>query len=186
MITLAGLWLPILLSAVLVFVASTLVHMVLKYHMSDYKKLPNEDAVRAAISSGKPEARQYVIPYPNSPQDMKSPEMQQKYKEGPVGVLTLKMPGPVAMGSSMGQWFLFNLAVSLAVAYLAVGTIRWGADFRHVFRVIGTVAFLSYGAGTLPAAIWMGKPWSIAVKDLIDALIYGLVTAATFAWLWPR
>jgi hypothetical protein len=186
MLTLASLWLPILVSAVLVFIASTLVHMVLKYHASDYKKLPNEDAVRAAISSGKPEARQYVIPYPNTPQDMKSPEMQQKYKEGPVGVLTLKVPGPMVMGSSMGQWFVFNLAVSLATAYVASGTMLWGAPYRHVFRIVGTVAFLAYGAGMIPGAIWMGKPWSIAIKELIDAVIYGLVTAATFAWLWPR
>ena len=104
----------------------------------------------------------------------------------PVGVLTLKAPGPMSMGSSMGQWFVFVLAVSAATAYLASGTVLWGASVRHVFRVVGTVSFLAYGAGMIPGAIWMGKPWSIAIKEIIDAVIYGLVTAATFAWLWPH
>jgi hypothetical protein len=186
MVSLAGLWLPILLSAALVFVASTLVHMVLKYHASDYVKLPNEDAVRAAIQSGKPEPRQYIIPYAKGPDEMKSPEWQRKYQEGPNGVLTLRPLGPMSMSSSMVQWFLFTLGVSLVTAYLASGTVLIGAPFKHVFRVVGTVAWLAYAAGQLPAAIWMGKPWSIATKEVIDAVIYGLVTAATFAWLWPR
>lgn len=186
MVSLAGLWLPILLSAALVFVASTLVHMVLKYHASDYTKLPNEDAVRAAIQSGKPEPRQYIIPYAKGPDEMKTPEWQRKWQEGPNGVLTLRPLGPMSMGSSMVQWFLFALGVSLVTAYLACGTVLFGASFRHVFRVVGTVAWLAYAAGQLPAAIWMGKPWSIAIKEVIDAVIYGLVTAATFAWLWPR
>ena len=42
---LADLWLPILLSAVFVFVASSVLHMVLPIHKGDYKKPPGEDAV---------------------------------------------------------------------------------------------------------------------------------------------
>ena len=45
---LGALWLPIVLSALLVFVVSAIIHMVLKYHNRDYKQLPNEVAVRAA------------------------------------------------------------------------------------------------------------------------------------------
>ena len=37
MVSLADLWLPILLSAVLVFVASSLIHMVLGWHRHDFK-----------------------------------------------------------------------------------------------------------------------------------------------------
>ena len=36
MVGLAALWLPILLSAVIVFVASSLIHMVSGWHKSDY------------------------------------------------------------------------------------------------------------------------------------------------------
>ena len=49
MVTLASLWLPILLSAVAVFIASSLVHMVLKYHDSDYPGLPSEAQFRAGL-----------------------------------------------------------------------------------------------------------------------------------------
>ena len=61
-----------------------------------------------------------------------------------------------------------------------------GTEYLKVFQVMGTVAFLAYAGGVLPGAIWMGKPWSIAAKEVLDGLIYGLVTAGAFGWLWPR
>jgi hypothetical protein len=183
---LGALWLPVLLSAVFVFILSAILHMVLKYHNTDYKKLPNEDAVRAAFRGVNPEARQYIIPYAAEMKDMQSPEMQQKFAEGPVGVLNLRRTGPPQMGPSLIQWFLFCLIVSLFVAYVAAHSIPPGAEYRHVFRIVGTVGFLAYAVGQLPGAIWMGKPWSVATKEVFDGLLYGLVTAGTFGWLWPR
>jgi hypothetical protein len=185
-VTLGALWLPIMLSAVLVFLTSFVVHMVLRYHASDYTKLPNEDAVRAAIRSGSPKPAQYIIPYCPNPKDMQSPEMQQKFTEGPIAVLNLKAAGPPSMGPQLGQWFVFNLVISFFIAYLAAHTIAPGTPYLEVFRVVGTVGFLAYAAGTVPAAIWMGKPWSVALKEVFDGLLYGLVTAGTFGWLWPR
>jgi hypothetical protein len=186
MVSLGALWLPVLLSAVLVFVTSFLVHMVLSYHNSDYKPLPNEDAVRAAIRSGNPSPAQYVIPYCADPKDMQSPEKQQKFIEGPVAVLNLKQPGPPGMGTNLAQWFVFTLVVSFFVAYVAAHTIPAGTPYLEVFRVAGAVGFLAYAAGQFPASIWMGKPWSVAWKEAFDGLLYGLVTAGTFGWLWPR
>lgn len=183
---LGALWLPIVLSAILVFVVSSIIHMVLKYHNRDYRKLPNEDAVRAALRSGNPEPRQYIIPYCAEMKDMESPEMQQKFVEGPVGVLNLRRPGLPTMGPMLLQWFLFALAVSFFIAYLAAHTLAPGAPYLEVFRVVGAAGFLAYAAGQVPAAIWMGKPWSVAWKEVLDGLIYGLVTAGTFGWLWPR
>ena len=184
---LGALWLPIVLSAVLVFVVSSIIHMVLKYHNRDYTRLPNEDAVRAALRAGNPEPRQYVIPYCAEMKEMESPEMRQKYVEGPVGVLNLRRPGPPTMGPMLLQWFLFALGVSFFVGYVAAITIEApGATYLEVFRVVGTTAFLAYAAGQIPAAIWMGKPWSVAWKEVFDGLVYGLVTAGTFGWLWPR
>jgi len=61
-----------------------------------------------------------------------------------------------------------------------------GTSYLMVFHTVGLTAFLAYAAGQLPAAIWMGKPWSIAAKEVLDGLIYGLVTAGAFGWLWPR
>jgi hypothetical protein len=183
---LGALWLPIVLSAVLVFVASAIIHMVLKYHNRDYKGLPNEDAVRAALRAGNPEPRQYIIPYCADMKDMESPEMQQKYIEGPVGVLNLMRPGRPTMGPMLLQWFLFILVVSFFLGYLAAITIEPGAQYLRVFRVVGVAGFLAYAAGQVPAAIWMGKPWAVAWKEVFDGLVYGLITAGTFGWLWPK
>jgi len=186
MVPLGSLLLPVVLSAVLVFVASFLVHMVLRYHSSDYTALPNEDAVRAAIRAGNPAPRQYIIPYCKDPKEMQSPEMTQKYIEGPVAVLNLRAPSKPTMGPYLGQWFVFNLVVAVFVAYVAAHTIPPGTVYLEVFRVVGAVTFLAYAAGVFPAAIWMAKPWPVALKEALDGLIYGLVTAGTFGWLWPR
>jgi len=185
MVSLGSLWLAIFLSAVLVFVVSSLIHMVFKYHASDYTPLPNEDAVRAAIRSGNPEPRQYIFPYAAGMKEMETPEMKQKYEQGPVGVLNLRRPGAVRMGPSLGQWFLFSLIVSLFIAYVAAHSIPPGTPYLGVFRIVGAIGFLAYAAGQVPAAIWMGKPWSIAWKEVFDGLVYGMVTAGTFGWLWP-
>ena len=184
--SLGALWLPVVLSAVLVFVLSSIIHMVLKYHNRDYRKLPNEDAVRAALRAGNPEPRQYVIPYCAEMKEMESPEMRQKFIDGPVGVLNLRRPGPPTMGPMLLQWFVYTLVVSLFVGYVAAHAIPVGASYLDVFRIVGAVGFLAYAAGQVPAAIWMGKPWAVAGKEVFDGLLYGLVTAGTFGWLWPR
>jgi hypothetical protein len=186
MVSLGALWLPILLSAVLVFIASSIIHMVFKYHHRGYTPLPNEDAVRAAIRSGNPAPAQYIIPYCPSPKLMATPEMQKKFTEGPVGVLNLMRPGVPAMGKYLVQWFVFLLVVSLFIAYVAAHCLAPGARDLEVFRIVGAVGFLAYAAGMLPPSIWMGKPWSVTWKEVFDGLVYGLVTAGTFGWLWPR
>ena len=184
--SLGALWLPVVLSAVLVFVLSSIIHMVLKYHNRDYRKLPNEDAVRAALRAGNPEPRQYVIPYCAEMKEMESPEMRQKFIDGPVGVLNLRRPGPPTMGPMLLQWFVYTLVVSLFVGYVAAHAIPPGTSYLDVFRIVGAVGFLAYAAGQVPAAIWMGKPWAVAGKEVFDGLLYGLVTAGAFGWLWPR
>jgi hypothetical protein len=186
MVTLGSLLVPIVLSAVLVFIASSIIHMVLKYHNKDYSPLPNEDAVRAAIRAGNPPPGQYIIPYCSDMKAMEKPEVKQKYIEGPVGVLNLMRPEPPKMGKYLSQWFVFILVVSFFIAYIAAHSIPAGARYLEVFRVVGAVGFLAYAAGQLPAAIWMGKPWKVAWKEAFDGLVYGLVTAGTFGWLWPR
>jgi hypothetical protein len=186
MVHLGSLWLPILLASVLVFFVSFLVHMVLKYHKGDYSQLPNEDAVRAAIRSGNAAPAQYVIPYCSDPKHMREPEMQKKYAEGPVAVLNLLRPGVPTMGKMLGQWFGLILVITLIIAYVACHCLPAGARYMDVFRTVAPVGFLAYAAGQFPAAIWMGKPWRIAWKEAFDGLLYGLVTAGTFGWLWPR
>jgi hypothetical protein len=185
MVPLGSLWLPIVLSAVLVFVMSSIIHMVLKYHNRDYTRLPNEDAVRAAIRTGNPAPAQYIIPYCQEMKEMQSPEMQKKFTEGPVAVLNLRRPGPPTMGGALAQWFLYSLVISFFIAYIASHTLAPGTRYLEVFRVVGAIGFLAYAAGQVPQSIWMGKPWRITWKEALDGLIYGLLTAGTFGWLWP-
>jgi len=49
MVPLMSLSIPILLSAVVVFVASSVIHMVLRYHQNDFKRIPAEDDVMLAL-----------------------------------------------------------------------------------------------------------------------------------------
>ena len=186
MVTLEQLWIPIVLSAVLVFVASSLIHMVFKWHNSDYRKLPNEDDVRAAMRAGSPAPGQYVIPYCADMKDMQSPEMQKKFTDGPLAAMFVRANGAPRMGPMLGQWFALSLVIAIVVGYLAAHTVPRTASFLGVARVVSLITFLAYGAGGVIGAIWWGKPWRSAMKELLDAFIYGLVTAVAFGWLWPR
>jgi hypothetical protein len=186
MVSLVQLWLPILLSAVLVFFASALFNMVLKFwHRPDYGKLSNEDDVRAAIRNGTPAPGMYPIPY-CAPDDMKNPAVQQKFVEGPVAFLMLRPNGPMSMGGSLGTWFVFCLLVSLFAGYLGGATVASGTEPSAVFRVIAVAALLGHAFGPIPNGIWWGHPWKSVIKYVVDGIVYALIVGAVFAWLWPR
>ena len=175
---------PVVLSAVLVFVASSLIHMVFKYHNAEYRGFGNEEDVRRALKGNAP--GQYFVPYCPDFKDMKKPEVQQKFIDGPTGMVTLRAPGPPTMGAALGGWFVMNLVVAILAGYLAWKTLPVGISFLAVARVVSIVTFVAYAGGAAANAIWMGKPWSAALKEMFDAFIYGLVTACVFGWLWPR
>ena len=186
MIPLTALWLPILVSALIVFFASFIMHMVLAYHKSDYRKLPDEDRVADAIrSAGATPGPAYFFPY-CSFKEMKSATMIEKMKRGPVGFLTVLPSGPPAMGKNLIQWFLFCLVISIFAAYVSGRLLAPGTVFLQVFRVVGTVAWLGYGAAHAQESIWSGRSWVVTLKHLFDSVIYALLTAGTFGWLWPR
>ena len=185
-IPLFQLWLPILLAALCVFLASSLIHMVVKWHASDYQSLPNEEEVRAALRKGSPAPGQYVLPHCADMKDMAGAAMQQKYQEGPVGMLTLSPTGQPAVGPALAKWFLFTLLVAFMAAYVASRSLAPGTHYLRVFRLVSVVSFLTYGFGGIPNAIWMGKPWRSVAKDLVDSLLYGLLSGGVFGWLWPH
>ena len=185
MVTIGALWLPILLSAAAVWVASMLVWTVLPHHKSDYARLPNEDAARQALAPQEIPPGLYNIPHVASRGDLQNPEVVRRFEEGPVGFITVLPSGVPTMGSKLVLSFVLYLAVGVVVAYLAGRTLASGTDYLSVFRITGTVAWLAYGVGTVPDAIWFGRPWSSVFKGLLDALVYGLLTAGFFGWLWP-
>jgi hypothetical protein len=186
MVPITSLWLPILLSAVVVFIASSIIHMVLPYHRSDYKKLPNEDNLLAAMRAEEVAPGDYHFPRAQSMKEMSTPEMMEKYKQGPVGFVTILPSGPPTMGKQLVLWFVYCLLVGFFVAYLAGRTLDVGTHYLTVFRLAGTVAFLSYSAAQATNSIWMGVSWSTTLKHMFDGLVYGLLTAGMFGWLWPR
>jgi hypothetical protein len=185
MVPLTALWLPILLAAVIVFIASSIMHMLLPYHQSDYRPLPNEDKLLSALRGAGLTRGLYIFPFCTH-KDMKSPAVQEKYKQGPVGMMTVFPSGPPVMPKFLGMWFAYCLLIGYFVAYLAGRTVAPGAHYLAVFRVVGTAAFLAYGLGNLSNGIWKGQPWGMITKEVIDGLIYGSLTAGTFGWLWPR
>lgn len=178
-----SLWLPILLSAVIVFIASSLIWMILKYHDSEWKKLPDEEAARAAMKGAS--VGQYSIPHAASMAERETPEWKEKYKEGPAAMLVVVPHGSLAMGKQMVQWFVFCVLASFLIAYVTSIALPAGTDYLKVFRVAGTVAVLTYAGAVPMKSIWFGSPWSATIKDVIDGLIYGLLTAGVFGWLWP-
>ena len=186
MVPISALWLPILLSAVIVFIASSIIHMALPIHKSDYRRLPDEDRVMDALRSvGVTPGRVYHFPFCTH-KDMKSPEMAEKFKRGPVGLLTIIPGGTPNMGKFLGQWFVYCLVVGVFTAYLTGRTRPAGTEYLEVFRVAGTTAFLGYSLAQIQDAIWKGETWGVNLKHVFDGLIYGLLTAGTFGWLWPK
>ena len=186
MVPLSSLALPILGSAVVVFVVSSIVHMVLQYHKNDFKKVPDEDATLDALRRLDIPPGDYVAPHAGGPEGMKKREFIEKAKKGPIVVMTLAPGGPVSMGSSLVQWFLFSVLVSLFAAYIASRTLEPGTSYLSVFRVVGTASFMAYSFGYIPNSIWYKKAWSTTLKIVFDGLVYALFTAAVLGWLWPR
>jgi hypothetical protein len=184
MVPLLDLWIPILVAALVVFFASSIIHMVLKYHRKDFLGLAQEESVRAALKGTPP--GQYMVPYTPDMKDMRSEAMQRKMTEGPVGIITIRPSGMINMGPLLTQWLLYCLLISLFCGYIAHATIPVGSEYLKVFQVVGASAWLGYGLSTISQGIWQSRPWSTVGKDIFDGLIYALLTAGVFGWLWPR
>lgn len=185
MVPVLSLWLPILVSAVIVFLASWIIHMFLPYHRTDVKKVPAEGEVMDALRKFDIPPGDYMVPHGTGPEDMKNPEFIEKMNKGPVVVFTVMPSGPPAMGKNLVQWFVYCVVVSVFAAYIAGRALGPGADYLAVFRFAGATAFIGYALAIWQNSIWWKRAWSTTVKSTIDGLVYGLLTAGTFGWLWP-
>lgn len=184
MVSLRFLWLPILLSAVIVFVASCIIHMLLPYHRRDFRKVPDEDQMLDALRKfGLPKG-EYLFPYAEGPKEMKSPEFVDKMTKGPAGLLTI-FPGGSGMGKQLTGWFIYCVVVSVFAAYITGRAVHPGEPYLAVFRFAGCTAFVGYALALWQNSIWYKRAWTTTLKSMFDGLIYGLLTAGTFGWLWP-
>ncbi len=186
MVPVMSLWLPILLSAVIVFVASSIIHMALGYHRSDYRRFADEDGVMDALRKFAIPPGDYLFPYGGSPKAMKDPAFREKWNKGPVGLMTVIPSRPPTMGRSLVSWFLYCVVVGIFAAYIAGRALQPGAPYLSVFRFAGCTAFIGYSLALWQFTIWYRRSWVTTLKSTIDGLIYGLLTAGVFGWLWPR
>jgi hypothetical protein len=186
MVPVTSLWLPILLSAVIVFVASSLIHMVLRYHRTDYSQLPKEEDVLAALRNAGVAPGDYLFPWAGSAAAMKEPAYVEKRKRGPAGLITVMKSGMPSMGPYFAKWFLYCIVVGIFAAYIAGRALTSGASYLEVFRFAGCTAFVGYALALWQNTIWYGRKWTTTLKTNVDGLIYGLLTGGTFGWLWPR
>ena len=185
MVSVVSLAVPILVSAVLVFIASSLIHMVLPLHRTDFAKVPDEDRFMDALRPFKIPAGDYVTPRPDSPAALKDPAYLAKRDKGPVLMMTVFPAGPVTMGMQLLLWFLYSIVISVFAAYVTSRAVPPGADYLQVFRFAGTTAFLGYAMALPPQSIWYKRKWSSTLKSMFDGLVYALLTAGAFGWLWP-
>ncbi len=183
---LTTLWAPILLSAVFVFVVSSVIHMVLKYHVNDFKKVPDQDAVQAALRPFNIPPGDYMLPRADSMKDCREPEFVEKLNKGPIVVMTVLDNSQMNMGKSLVLWFLYSVLVSIFSAYVAWHAVQPGSSYLSVFRFIGCSAFMGYSLALLQGGIWYGRNWGTVLKTVFDGLVFAVVTAGTFGWLWPK
>jgi hypothetical protein len=180
-----ALWLPILVSAILVFVASSLIHMASPWHKGDFPRLSNEDQVLDALRPLSLPMGDYFMPRPSSREDMQSPAFQERVRRGPVVLMTV-MPTEMSMGRNLALWFAYCVVVSVFAAYISGSALSPGSGYRQVFRLAGATAFVGYTLALWQMSIWYRRAWSTTIKATVDGLIYACLTAGAFGWLWPR
>jgi hypothetical protein len=186
MTPITALWLPILLSLVVVFIISSVIHMASPWHKSDYPKLANEDAVMDALRPLNLAPGDYMMPRPSSMADMKSPEFVERMKRGPKVLMTVMPSGESGMGGSLVGWAIFVLVVTFIGAHVASAILGPTAPSHDIFHTIGLFTFAAYSFALWPLSIWYGRGWGITIKSTVDALIYAIATGLIFIWLWPR
>lgn len=185
MVSIFALWLPILLSAVTVFILSSIIHMVLRYHKNDFAKLPDEEQVMDDLRKHNIPPGEYYFPRAKDMKEMGSPEFIEKIKRGPVAFITVLENAPPKMNKQLVQWFIYCIIIGIFAAYVAGSALPAGVDYLAVFRLAGVTAFAGYGLALIQNSIWYKRGWASTIKSLFDSLIYALFTAGIFGWMWP-
>jgi len=184
MVSIVSLWLPILLSAVAVFIISSIIHMFLGYHKNDFNKLPAEDQAMDEIRKLNIPPGDYMMPYSTDNKERQSQEFKDKMNKGPVAVITMFPSGQMNMGSNLILWFIYSVIVGIFAAYISGRALVPGADYLSVFRFAGCTAFVGYSLALMQNSIWYKKKWSATILSMFDGLIYAFITAGFFGWLW--
>ncbi len=186
MTELSALWLPIILSSVIVFIVSSAIHTLPLWHRRDYPPVPQEDKVMDALRPFAIPPGEYMFPHAAGMKEMRSPEFIEKRKKGPVMLINVYPAGQMGMGKNLVQWFCYTIIIGIFSAYLAGRALPPGAQYLQVFRFAGTTAFIAYTVASWQRMVWYGQSWGITIKMTLDGIIYGLLTGGVFGWLWPQ
>lgn len=178
------LWLPILLSAAVVWIISAVVWTAMPHHKQDFIRLPDEDGFMDDLRKSGIKPGNYVFPDFRGSEAMKSEKVQKALEHGPVGHLSL-WPTPLTMGGKLVATFIVYLVVSILIAYLTRVALPGAAPFAKVFQLAGTAGILAYCFSFIPNAVWFGSYKRTIVANIVDGIAYGLITGAIFAWRWP-
>lgn len=185
MVPVTALWLPILLAAVFVFIASSIIHMLTPWHSGDLRGLPGEGQAMNALRPLNIPPGDYAMPYAGSHAAMKTPEFEALRKAGPVAFLTVT-DGSMSMTGSLLMWFIYSIVVGVFAAYVAGAALPMGSSYLEVFRFAGTTAFAGYALALMQNSIWWKRNWGATIRSMVDGLVYACLTAGTLGWLWPR
>jgi hypothetical protein len=186
MVGLFALWLPVLVAAVIVFIVSSVVHMASPWHKNDYPKMENEDKVMEVLRPLNIPPGEYMVPRAADMKEMRSAQFTDKMNKGPKAIFTVLPNGPTPMAKSLIYWFLYSCVVNIFAGYVASRALHGDTEYLQVFRYVGTVSFVGYSLALWQMSIWYSRSWGTTIKATVDGLIYALLTAGTFGWLWPR
>lgn len=195
---LTHLWLPILLAGVAVWIASAIAWMAIGHHKKDRDPLPNEPEFMDALRGMNIPPGVYGFPdfckHDNLPRKERMAALKELYDTRPMGLL--RIWGEMNMGLNMLLTFLFYIITSAVIAYLAWAALPHasaqipGAEsssiFWKVFQVTGTAGILAYCFATFPGDLWFQNKRRAMVMNVIDGIVFGLITGVIFASLWPK
>jgi len=182
----AQLWLPILVATALCFAASAVIWVLGPHHRTEWKAPPGQDAIMEALRQGNAKAGSYMFPHADRADKAAFEAAMKRWAEGPSGVLYIFPRGPMNMGARLVQQLIYFLVISFFLAYVGHHAGLDGQTYLKVFQVIGAVGFMTYGLGIIPESIWFARPWRNFFMGACDGLIYALLSAGAFGWLWPR
>ena len=186
MVSLSSLWLPIIVSALVIYLASWLLHMLVGHHRHDLQRLPQEDTLLDALRAAQIPPGDYMGPHLSAPAQMRDPAWLEKRRRGPVVLLTLSAGAEPTMARPLAQWFIYLLLVALLSGYVACHSLAAGAPYLAVFRIVATVAFMGFALAHAQQSIWWQRSWGTTIRHMFDGLIYALLAGGVFGWLWPR
>ena len=162
------LWLPILVSAVLVFAASSVIHMMSPWHKTDFPKMPRESEVMDALRPFAIPPGDYFVPRPSGREELRSPEFADRVAKGPVVVMTVLPNAQMPMGRNLMLWFAYIVVVGVFAAYVAGRALPPGASYVQVFRFAAATSFIGYSLALWQLSMWYRGAGMTTLKANVD------------------